>query len=128
MFLQPPEQPYANTRCAPQIGGSLAKLVYFSREPGDDAAGGRLNFFKFETDRIDACIEFMRKLQADQKHDNGSKSPDLCIMATGGGAFKYHDKITQALDVEVIREDEMECLIIGMLAPSCAHYLMVANG
>ncbi|KAH8642714.1 hypothetical protein IG631_00177 [Alternaria alternata] len=34
-------------------------------------------------------------------------------MATGGGAFKYHDKIKQALDVEVIREDEMECLIIG---------------
>ena len=96
-----------------QIGGSLAKLVYFSREPGDDAAGGRLNFFKFETDRIDACIEFMRKLQADQKNDNGAKS-ELCIMATGGGAFKYHDKITKALDVEVIREDEMECLIIGM--------------
>jgi type II pantothenate kinase len=37
----------------------------------------------------------------------------LCIMATGGGAFKYHDKMKQALDVEVIREDEMECLIIG---------------
>jgi type II pantothenate kinase len=91
----------------------LAKLVYFSRELGDDSTGGRLNFFKFETDRIDACIEFMRKLQADQKQDNGSKSPDLCIMATGGGAFKYHDKIKQALDVEVIREDEMECLIIG---------------
>lgn len=91
----------------------MAKLVYFSRELGDDSTGGRLNFFKFETDRIDACIEFMRKLQADQKQDNGSKSPDLCIMATGGGAFKYHDKIKQALDVEVIREDEMECLIIG---------------
>ncbi|KAL1799726.1 hypothetical protein ACET3X_000068 [Alternaria dauci] len=99
---------------AVDIGGSLAKLVYFSREPGDDSIGGRLNFFKFETDRIDACIEFMRKLQADQKQDNGSKSPDLCIMATGGGAFKYHDKIKQALDVEVIREDEMECLIIGL--------------
>ncbi|RMZ71716.1 pantothenate kinase [Pyrenophora seminiperda CCB06] len=99
---------------AVDIGGSLAKLVYFSREPGDDSIGGRLNFFKFETDRIDSCIEFMRKLKADQEHDNGQKSPDLCIMATGGGAFKYHDKITQALDVEVIREDEMECLIIGL--------------
>jgi type II pantothenate kinase len=56
----------------------------------------------------------MRKLQADQKHDNGSKAEDLCIMATGGGAFKYHDKITEALGVKVIGEDEMECLIIGM--------------
>jgi type II pantothenate kinase len=35
-------------------------------------------------------------------------------MATGGGAFKYYDRITKALGVEVKREDEMECLIIGM--------------
>jgi type II pantothenate kinase len=73
-----------------------------------------LNFLKFETDRIDACIEFMRKLQADHKQDNGTTPEDLCVMATGGGAFKYYDKITKALGVEVKREDEMECLIIGM--------------
>jgi type II pantothenate kinase len=35
-------------------------------------------------------------------------------MATGGGAFKYYDKMREALGVEVIREDEMECLIMGM--------------
>lgn len=72
-----------------------------------------MNFLKFETDRIDTCIEFMRKLQADHKQHNGTRPEDLCVMATGGGAFKYYDKITQALGVEVIREDEMECLIIG---------------
>ena len=36
-------------------------------------------------------------------------------MATGGGAFKYYDKIKTKLGVEVLREDEMECLIIGTL-------------
>jgi type II pantothenate kinase len=87
--------------------------VYFSREPGDTSIGGRLNFLKFETDRIDSCIEFMRKLQADHKHANGSTKEELCVMATGGGAFKYYDRITEALGVEVMREDEMECLIIG---------------
>jgi type II pantothenate kinase len=35
-------------------------------------------------------------------------------MATGGGAFKFYDRIREALGVEVIREDEMECLIIGL--------------
>lgn len=55
----------------------------------------------------------MRKLQADHKQNNGSRSEELCVMATGGGAFKYYDRITEALGVEVIREDEMECLIIG---------------
>lgn len=55
----------------------------------------------------------MRKLQADQKQDNGTKPEELCVMATGGGAFKYYDQVTEALGVKVIREDEMECLIIG---------------
>ncbi|KAF2133395.1 fumble-domain-containing protein [Dothidotthia symphoricarpi CBS 119687] len=98
---------------AVDIGGSLAKLVYFSREHGDDS-GGRLNFLKFETDRIDTCIEFMRKLKDDHKQNNGSARGELCVMATGGGAFKYYDRITEALGVEVTREDEMECLIIGL--------------
>ena len=31
----------------PQIGGSLAKLVYFSRELGSADNGGRLNFMNF---------------------------------------------------------------------------------
>lgn len=38
-------------------------------------------------------------------------------MATGGGAFKYYDKLKEALNVDIIREDEMECLITGMLQP-----------
>ena len=39
-------------------------------------------------------------------------------MATGGGAYKYYDKLKAALNVNIIREDEMECLITGMLQPS----------
>lgn len=60
----------------------------------------------------------MRKLQDDHKQLNGSAPGELCVMATGGGAFKYYDRIREALDVEVIREDEMECLIIGTPALS----------
>ncbi len=36
--------------CTRQIGGSLAKLVYFSREAHSTEPGGRLNFLSFETD------------------------------------------------------------------------------
>jgi hypothetical protein len=35
-------------------------------------------------------------------------------MATGGGAYKYYDVLRQKLGVEVSREDEMECLIMGV--------------
>ena len=55
----------------------------------------------------------MRKLVSDHKQANGSAPGDLCVMATGGGAYKYYDRITKALGVEVIREDEMESLITG---------------
>lgn len=68
----------------------------------------------FETDRIDDCIEFMKHLQIKQQKLNGSRPGELCVMATGGGAFKFYDRIREALGVDVLREDEMECLIIGM--------------
>jgi len=108
---------------AVDIGGSLAKLVYFSREAHSTEPGGRLNFASFETDRIDECLEFMRRLK--HKHlelnggSNGSGSSrrpagDLCVMATGGGAYKFYDNIREVLGVDVLREDEMECLIIGL--------------
>ena len=92
-----------------QIGGSLAKLVYFSRETGSKDGGGRLNFLNFETDRIDACIDFIQELKHKQSHINGSSPAQLCVMATGGGAYKFYDRMRDVLHVDVVREDEMGC-------------------
>lgn len=112
-----------------QIGGSLAKLVYFSSEPGSKEVGGRLHFLKFETaDRIDECIDLISKLQQKRRKQlNGENAKDFCVVATGGGAFKYYDDIKRKVGVEVLREDEMECLIIGMASSlsrtsTSAHY------
>jgi type II pantothenate kinase len=87
--------------------------VYFSREPRSTELGGRLNFLKFESEQIDLCIDFIQQLKEKHHQLNGSKPGDLCVMATGGGAYKYYDKMKEVLGVEVIREDEMECLMIG---------------
>ena len=92
----------------------MAKLVYFSREPDSTELGGRLNFINFETDRIDSCLEFIQRLKVEQQDLYGSKPSELCIMATGGGAYKYYDTLKQKLGGEVFREDEMECLIMGL--------------
>lgn len=57
----------------------------------------------------------MRHLKEHQQTLNGSKPGQLTVMATGGGAYKYYEKIKDVLEgVGVIREDEMECLIIGL--------------
>jgi pantothenate kinase len=55
----------------------------------------------------------MKQLKIKQQTLNGSKPEELCVIATGGGAYKFYDKIREALGVDVLREDEMECLIIG---------------
>lgn len=55
-------------------------------------------------------MDLMRQLQEKHQKQNGS---ELCVMATGGGAYKYYEQMKTALGVEVLREDEMECLIIG---------------
>jgi type II pantothenate kinase len=73
-----------------------------------------LNFINFETDRIDLCIDFMLDLKQKQSTLNGSTPADLCVMATGGGAYKFFKRLKDILKVDVIREDEMECLIIGL--------------
>ena len=35
-------------------------------------------------------------------------------MATGGGAYKFYDEMKEVLGLEILREDEMECLIKGL--------------
>ncbi|KAJ5864636.1 Type II pantothenate kinase [Penicillium soppii] len=99
---------------AVDIGGTLAKLVYFTRELNSADNGGRLNFLNFETHRIDLCINFIRQLKEDHQKRNGSKRDELCVVATGGGAYKYYDRLKEELDVNILREEEMECLIIGL--------------
>ena len=108
-----------------QIGGSLAKLVYFTRDP--NGAGGKLNFKNFESERIDELIDFMDILMAGgnaalipeedkqtrEEVKQQRRRDGLHVMATGGGAYKFYDKIRDRLGVEIYREDEMECLIVG---------------
>ncbi|CRG82813.1 type II pantothenate kinase [Talaromyces islandicus] len=76
--------------------------------------GGRLNFMSFETERIDRCIDFIQQLKQDHERLNGSVPDELCVIATGGGAYKYYDRLKQTLNVDIMREEEMDCLITGL--------------
>ena len=80
--------------------------------------GGRLNFVKFETDQIDECIAFISTLIESSSASHGVSVAQMKkfvqIMATGGGAHLYYEKLVQDLGVEVMREEEMDCLITGL--------------
>ncbi|MBW0476876.1 hypothetical protein O181_016591 [Austropuccinia psidii MF-1] len=83
--------------------------------------GGRLNFTKFETDSIESeCIPFISNLIEISAKSNrvpiSVMKGSIKIILTGGGAYMYSDLIKNALggDVEVLKEDEMDCLITGL--------------
>ena len=92
--------------------------MYFTRDLRSDSSsgGGRLNFTKFETEAIEDCIAFLKRLLGDNKRNIG-KGKKMRVMATGGGSYKFYERMKTELDVEVVQEDEMECLIVGKFSP-----------
>ncbi|XP_047046390.1 pantothenate kinase 2 [Lolium rigidum] len=136
-----PNQSDDISHLALDIGGSLIKLVYFSRHADTEdkrklstkrrleiftgarrsypVLGGRLHFVKFETGKLNECLDF---ISSKQLHRGGVDSPlwrsgvqpdNIVIKATGGGAYKYADLFKERLGVSLEKEDEMDCLVAG---------------
>ncbi|CAK7332669.1 unnamed protein product [Dovyalis caffra] len=120
--------PIQISRLALDIGGSLIKLVYFSRNSGDDedplndsvgvsnAVNGRLHFAKFETTKINDCLQFIsanKLLLGGFQHQENFSNDRNFIKATGGGAYKFSDLFKEKLGIRLEKEDEMDCLVTG---------------
>jgi len=123
------------------VGGTLAKVVYY--EPTDPASeeqrelrdrinafllsslsygktgqrderfqhysqhlAGTFHFIKFQTARIDEFVDIVRR---ERLLENSTR-----VYSTGGGALKFHDMLKRDLDVELVRFDELECLVRGI--------------
>ncbi|EPS64631.1 hypothetical protein M569_10149, partial [Genlisea aurea] len=138
-----PNQSDDISHLALDIGGSLIKLVYFSRhenQPVNDTRrkvikerlsisnssrrsypilGGRLHFVKFETVKINECLDFIYSKQLHRRRDSqdwkseGSNTQTIVIKATGGGAYKFADLFKERLGISIEKEDEMSCLVAG---------------
>ncbi|KAK6457728.1 fumble-domain-containing protein [Scheffersomyces xylosifermentans] len=100
------------------IGGTLTKLVYFTKS-SSDRGGGRLHFKDFQTETFKHdVLKFIIKLISKSCHLE-SHPPITYIMATGGGAHKFYDLMTKTfrkhkLPMKIIAKDEMACLIKGL--------------
>lgn len=139
-----PNQSDDISHLALDIGGSLIKLVYFSRHEEHVSdyrrrksiktrfgftngkrrsypiLGGRLHFVKFESVKLDECLDF---ISSKNLHRGGIDSPswrtgtqpdcNTIIKATGGGAYKFADVFRERLGVSLDKEDEMDCLVAG---------------
>lgn len=82
-----PHQSEYVSHFAIDIGGSLVKLAYFSRDPLE-SGGGKLHFVKFETSRIEECMKF---IEDNKLHKRKMSDRPIRVKATGGGAFKFAD-------------------------------------
>ncbi|KDQ63195.1 hypothetical protein JAAARDRAFT_168764 [Jaapia argillacea MUCL 33604] len=102
----------------PSIDDGLLRSSLLRRTQLRHFPGGSLNYERFETDNIHECIDFISSLISHSAQMNAVSLEEMKrgvkIVATGGGAHKFHDLLTETLGVEVSREDEMECLIEGL--------------
>ncbi|XP_052175011.1 pantothenate kinase 2-like [Diospyros lotus] len=139
-----PNQSDDISHLALDIGGSLIKLVYFSRHEdrsmnyrrkkslqekfgGSNGnrrsypiLGGRLHFVKFETTKVNECLDFISSKQlhyggmdAHLWNSGAPNNENAVIKATGGGAYKFADLFKERLGVCIEKEDEMDCLVAG---------------
>ena len=89
------------------IGGTLAKVCWVdSAAPVDpldfEYEGATMHLSLFDTQDLDSLIAFISpKLQGEE------------LPVTGGGAFKYCEKLEQSLGVRVKKVDEMQALHKG---------------
>ncbi|GAA5952354.1 hypothetical protein JCM8115_003577 [Rhodotorula mucilaginosa] len=81
-------------------------------------SGGRLNFVKFETSDLSSLITYLETLISSSAQANrvplDVMRRNVKIMATGGGAHKFYQELHERLGIEVRREEEMECLVLGL--------------
>lgn len=109
------------------IGGTLTKLVYFTSSSSKLAAaggksirrGGKLHFRDFQTGNFEKeALNFIIHLIRTSIIKK-SYPPITYIMATGGGAHKFHKLMISTFKkhnfpMHIVKKDEMECLIKGL--------------
>lgn len=86
------------------IGGSLTKIVY--------TIDNRVFLEKFATDSIQEIFKFLEQLV------KVNQLKFQYVVTTGGGSYKFYDKLnkifTERHKIEIVKKDEMECLIHGL--------------
>eukprot|EP00898_Chlorokybus_atmophyticus_P002460 jgi/Chlat1/3214/Chrsp22S03498 len=130
-----PNQPPASLSAhfAVDIGGSLIKL-------GDGGVGGgRLHFAKFETSKLEECLDFIEarrlhvhQLNAAKLNDSVAAAGTATVKATGGGSYRFAEAFKRRLGLTLSKEDEMASLVAGanflLRVGRCSPFVFVALG
>ena len=84
-----------------ETGVKEKHLSFYSRE-----LGGELHFIRFETRAMDNALNLIK---SNGLHVNIKK-----MGATGGGAHKYASEWDKVLGIQMNKQEELECMVVGM--------------
>ena len=62
--------------------------------------------------QIEKCLDYVR-LTLMRGDDDSINMANKTISVTGGGAYKYADRIKETLNLDVAKADEMDCICSG---------------
>ncbi|GAA5865908.1 hypothetical protein JCM3774_005518 [Rhodotorula dairenensis] len=112
------EQQRTPSRSRPASSRALQSHLRRRSSTSRIPSGGRLNFVKFETSDLSSLITYLETLISSSAQANrvplDVMRRNVKIMATGGGAHKFYEELHARLGIEVRREEEMECLVLGL--------------
>ncbi|KAG0493471.1 hypothetical protein HPP92_004465 [Vanilla planifolia] len=104
-----PNQSDDISHLALDIGGSLIKLVYFSRHEELSPDDKRRRSMKKRL----GISNGKRRIDSPSWSSGTRSNDNIIIKATGGGAYKYADVFRERLGISLDKEDEMDCLVAG---------------
>jgi len=111
-------------RNLPEYAQNLAKFILSSESYGEsgerdsdlsfysEKLGGRLHFVNFETSRTSGAIALVNQI--------GPHNIKR-VHATGGGAFKFSDKLKDELGICLLKQDELETVVKGIIFTLLEH-------
>ncbi|KAJ4948516.1 hypothetical protein JOQ06_020049 [Pogonophryne albipinna] len=114
---------HTHTCCYTHILASLDSFVYLKKGKGGKTGvrdvhlelrnltmcgrTGNLHFIRFPTQAMPRFIQMGR--------DKNFSSLHTTLCATGGGAYKFENEFRSMADLELLKLDELDCLIRGLL-------------
>eukprot|EP01054_Gregarina_sp_Poly1_P002934 Gregarina_sp_Poly_1__2933@NODE_181_length_11831_cov_65_262326_g161_i0_p5_GENE_NODE_181_length_11831_cov_65_262326_g161_i0NODE_181_length_11831_cov_65_262326_g161_i0_p5_ORF_typecomplete_len386_score43_67Fumble/PF03630_14/5_4e82Fumble/PF03630_14/0_00054ROK/PF00480_20/80ROK/PF00480_20/1_5_NODE_181_length_11831_cov_65_262326_g161_i022123369 len=123
MKLTPEEaELFLKNRIGLDIGGTLAKVAFVTQSIHEQEA---LTTDEFENTRplrfwvgqisYSICFKYFCTSSPQDLIDFVAKlNPGPFLRVTGGGAHKFHDILSHSLNVEIVKCDEMYCVVRGM--------------
>jgi len=116
VYWRPPNPPRLPAYIVQETSASFRSAGNFELAPDKSlsvsmAPGAVLKFIKFPTTHAETFIQFVKATRLHEMYGLGRTDR---FHATGGGAYKFAQRVADELSLELVQHDEMVCLVRGL--------------